>query len=96
MRNRAELWLLDQVAQAYSSRPSAILGVEDGWLAYQVDVAAWSVGQQAARLMAEQRLTPAQALARLEAGRAGAPARRFRDPRPMVSRTMRVPTSGVW
>jgi len=33
------LLILDAVGQRYGVRPSAILGIEDAWLAWQLDVA---------------------------------------------------------
>ena len=32
------LRLLDAIGHRYGARPSAILGIEDGWLAYQLDL----------------------------------------------------------
>jgi hypothetical protein len=37
----ANLLLLDRLGERYGQRPSAFLGLDDAWLAYQVDVAAW-------------------------------------------------------
>lgn len=101
VRNKGELWLLHQVARTYSSRPSALLGIANDWLAYQVDVAAMSLGNQVESMTADGKLTAAEALERLGAEGRGDPARagdgrRFRDARPMVTRTMRVPESGIW
>lgn len=95
MRNRRELWLLHQTAATYSCRPSALVGLdEDTWLAYQVDVAALLLGQRVASLTEDGRLSVSAALDRLEAERPAAGG--YRDPRPMVSRVMAVPESGVW
>lgn len=38
-RNRRLLWRLHNLARTYSTRPSAILEVDDAYLAYQIDLA---------------------------------------------------------
>jgi hypothetical protein len=57
---------LHQVAQTYSSRPSAILCLSDSWLAYQVDVAALLLGQRVEALVADGKTSVAEALRKLE------------------------------
>jgi hypothetical protein len=105
---------LHQVAQTYSSRPSAILGISDSWLAYQVDVATLLLGRQVEKLVADGKTTVGEALKRLEQesgdrgqGSGDSPStgsghggqwtnQKWRDPRPMVSKVMAVPESGIW
>lgn len=90
---------LDAVGRAYGVRPSAILGVQDEWAAYQLDVAAVLAGGRprdgggtATPVVIDNRRTvflTGQPAA--PAGKAG-----FRDPSMYVSRKMRIPESGVW
>lgn len=43
---KRNLWELDALAQRYGQRPSSFLGLEPtGWAAYQVDVAALTLGR---------------------------------------------------
>lgn len=44
VRNKDALHTLDLLAQRYSSRPSAMLGIADEWAAYQLDLCALYVG----------------------------------------------------
>ncbi len=76
------------LATAYRCRPSEIVGIPDEWLAYQFDVAAYTVGQQA--------LNEAQRQAHEEARQnAGTPGRgkgghgRANDAQPMPSSVLR-------
>jgi hypothetical protein len=97
---------LHQVAQTYSSRPSAILNISDSWLAYQVDVAAMLLGQRVEALVADGKTTVGEALRQLEqesgdrgqgSGDGGQWAnQKWKDPRPYVSKVMAVPESGIW
>ena len=51
------------MGQTYSSRPSAILGISDSWLAYQVDVAALLLGRRVEAATADGKMTVGEALA---------------------------------
>lgn len=108
LRNKRELWLLHQVAETYSSRPSEIIGVRDAWIAYQIDVAVLMVGRRVEKMTQDGKVSLEAALASLSldsAQDAGRPAsargtsfagQKWADPRPMVSRTMQIPESGIW
>jgi hypothetical protein len=61
------MWLLHQVAQTYSTRPSKVVGIRDDWLAYQFDVAVLLVGQRVERMTADGKVSVAAALASLAA-----------------------------
>ena len=103
---------MHQVATTYSSRPSAILGLSDAWVAYQVDVATLLLGRRIEGLTSDGKMTVAAALAqesgdrdqgsgvrsqRAGIGDEGAWAnQKWRDPRPYVSKVMAVPESGIW
>ena len=47
MKNREGLTELHVLAMAYGCRPSQIVGIPSDWAAYQFDLAAYQVGQQA-------------------------------------------------
>jgi hypothetical protein len=78
------------------------LRIEDGWLAYQVDVAALLLGVQVEGATADGKKTAAQALAELGGRGAedlmgrGADGRQWRDARPFVSRVVRIREDGSW
>jgi hypothetical protein len=100
------------VATTYSSRPSAILGLSDPWLAYQLDLATLLLGRRIEGLVADGKMSVASALAQESRDRdqgtgvrsqgtgigdEGAWAnQKWRDPRPYVSRTMKIPDVGFW
>jgi hypothetical protein len=98
------LWLLHQVAETYSQRPSEIVGVRDAWVAYQFDVAVLMVGRRVEKITQDGKVSVEAALASLEADGAGPAARsgtsfvgqKWADPRPMVSKKMAIPESGIW
>jgi hypothetical protein len=73
------------VGQTYACRPSTILGLEDDWLAYQVDVAALSLGSQIEQIISDGETTVTQALDRLEKLGAKQP-KKFQDPRILMVR----------
>lgn len=85
------------MAAAYGSRPSAILGVEDSWSAYQLDLCCLTLGRQVEGLISgpeKERLTIEQALALTDDG---APLGGvYRDPSMYVKRKVAIPESGVW
>lgn len=105
VRNHEALTALDAVGRAYGIRPSAILGVEDEWAAYQLDVAAVVAGGRAGEAAPAQGgqgpgATPVVIDARrtVVVGASGS-ARRpagYRDPSMYVSRKMKLPASGTW
>lgn len=95
------------MAETYRTRPSEIIGVKDDWVAYQLDVAVLQVGRRVEKLTADGKVSVEAALASLEAvdgdeapsrprGGTSFAGQKWRDPRPMVSRTMQVPESGIW
>ncbi len=53
MQSRRNLWTLHNLALSYGQRPAAILGVEDEWAAYQVDVATLTLGRWVEAQLAE-------------------------------------------
>lgn len=95
---------MHQVAETYSARPSDVLGIANDWLAYQVDVAVLQLGRRIENLTADGKVSVEAALARIEAEAGeGRPeqgtsfaGQKWADPRPMVSRTMEIPESGIW
>ena len=99
---------MHQLATTYSSRPSAILCLSDPWVAYQVDVATLLLGRRIEGLTSDGKMTVAAALASFDSGLRpsaqdarqgdeGAWAnQKWRDPRPMVSKVMKIPESGIW
>ena len=54
MQSRRNLWTLHNLALTYGQRPSAVLGVEDEWAAYQVDVATLTLGRWVEARLAER------------------------------------------
>lgn len=48
------MWKLHNLATAYGTRPSEILGVDDGYLAYQVDLACLTFGRYVENKLAER------------------------------------------
>lgn len=91
------------LAESYGQRPSSLLSIEDGWLAYQVDLAVLVLGREVEQMTApdekgRRRLSVAEALRRLDPNAEQAkPARgRFRSPRLLTARGLAVPESGVW
>jgi len=93
------------VATRYSSRPSEVLGIEDGWLAYQVDTAALLLGLRVEALTADGKMTITAALERITAERKDTGTRfarghgdagQYRDPRPYVTRKVQVRPDGTW
>lgn len=103
MRNRQELWLLHQVGKSYCSRPSAILGIADDWLAYQVDVATLLLGSQVDAMTQDGKQSVESALAELDrrdGAAAPRPERAVRSAfRPLAApgiRKMKIPENGIW
>lgn len=103
MRRVRELWRLHCLCSAYGCRPSSVVGIDDGWLAYQVDVATLTLGRRVEHLTrtgsdGRPQMTIDAALGLLgDEERPAAPdAREFQDPRPYVSEVRRIPESGVW
>jgi len=73
------------VAKTYGSRPSAIAGIRDGWLAYQFDAAVAVYGE----------LPASGGAGALSASHHKGPVA-FRDAHPYVTRRMPIPEEGVW
>ena len=94
------------MATRYSSRPSEVLGIEDGWLAYQVDTAALLLGLRVEALTWDGKMTVSAALEKITAERQADAGTRFarghgdagqyRDPRPYVTRKVQVRPDGTW
>ena len=110
MRRRGNLWALHNVASAYGCRPSEILGVEDPWAAYELDLACLVAGREVERLTmpAEGELGVASSPrssqlsveevlgASVQELEARRVARQFADPRVRPMGKMVVPEGGVW
>jgi hypothetical protein len=77
------------VAEAYGSRPSGVLGIEDDWAAYQLDSAALLLARRVERARIDKR-----DVAALLDGRAGEPGPgRFRSPVGLVTKGL---PAGDW
>ena len=84
------------MASAYGQRPSAILGIEDEWAAYQLDLATLRLGRQVEKELAEgksieEAFTPGPSPVHQNDGRGGG---RFKEP--VAAKKMRIPDGGVW
>jgi hypothetical protein len=83
---------------AFGQRPSAILGIDDDWLAYDLDQAVLLVGRWIENRLARRNKkgkriwTLEQLLAEKGAPKSG----QFRDPRLFVRRKVKIPESGIW
>ena len=103
MRRRENLWALHSVASAYGCRPSEVLGVEDGWAAYQLDLACLMVAREVERLtLPGEDGTPGLDVGEVVGAASGEEletrrlARKFADPRGRPMGRMVIPDSGVW
>ncbi len=86
------MWNLDQIGQAYSTRPSAIVGIEDDWAAYQFDLACYALGRHVEAELMKKRPIGAILGEGPRGNRAG-----FGDVRSLGPvRTMKLPEDGVW
>jgi hypothetical protein len=90
------------VATEYSQRPSDILGLEDSWLAYQVDVATLSLARRVEKIMQDDKVDAAVALGRLKLEQQAEPGKPqpvgagYRPlARPGIPK-MKIPESGIW
>ena len=82
----------------YSLRPSAVLGVDDPWAAYQFDMAvgqfgAWVEGKLSERDKAGK---PKHTLAGLLAEKATGGERQYASVAGLATRTVRVKEDGTW
>ena len=92
MANRREVWNLHQLAQAYSVRPSTVIGLDDLWSAYQFDLAVLRLAQYVDAGLAKKQSIEALL---------GVPAaeRKWSDPRTLVRGEIprvRINESGIW
>jgi hypothetical protein len=110
--NPNNLWLLHCLGKTYGGRPSAFVGVEDGWAAYQLDLAALVVGGEVEGRIAQAdgKMTVEKALrawaaerkaARREPSPGPSPAgmgdeSRFRDVTPYIEGKVAIPPDGIW
>ena len=88
------------MARAYGQRPSALLDIDPGsWLAYQVDLAAWELGNEVEGELANRKKgeDPNVLLQKLlgESIRASTVQAAPLSTRPGI-RKIQVPESGVW
>ena len=94
------MWLLHSLGKTYGQRPSEILGIEDEWAAYQLDVCALTVGCEVEAALAkgedvEAALGQGAGVRGQESGSKGQEME-WRDARPFVKAKIKVPESGVW
>ncbi len=92
------MWNLHSLSATYSLRPSAVLGVDDPWAAYQFDMAvgqfgAWVEGKLSERDKAGK---PKHTLAGLLAEQATGGDRQYRQVSAEGLRTVRVKEDGTW
>lgn len=90
-KQKRSLLNLDRLGRAYGVRPSAVVGIEDEWAAYQFDMAALALGNRVERALADKEDVEAILGGKPSKSRAKqfASAKRF-------ARKMQVPASGVW
>jgi hypothetical protein len=94
VKNKRALWNLHLVATEYHSRPSAIVGLEDEWAAYQLDAACLRLARHVDEELEKKRSL--RSILDTPADENGA-RREFADIRQLgPMRTMRIPDSGVW
>lgn len=82
------------LATTYHSRPSALIGVDDDWAAYQFDLAALHFAQHV-----EGRLSKKESLRAILGEPPKAAARRssgFASVRQFGARRMKIPENGIW
>jgi hypothetical protein len=109
--NPEEMWILHNLAETYGRRPSEIIGVDDEWAAYQLDVAALVLGRYVEGEVSKpkSKVDAAGVLARMRRGDAetrrrgdGAPSshaagkRSYRRLGYPGMPVMRIPESGIW
>ena len=105
MSRPMELWKLHLLASEYHQRPSGILGVQDEWAAYELDMACMVLARHVERALADGKgVDEALGDSRKEGdSREGASRSAptnapmaYANPRGLVTRKMRIPESGVW
>ena len=84
------------MAKEYSQRPSSILGVDDEWAAYQLDLAAMALARRV-----EDGLAHHKSIGEILGGSAStssaSASSAFADPRGMQPiRKIKIPESGIW
>lgn len=102
MESRANLWELDELARRYGQRPSQVVGIDDPWAAYQLDVATLTVGRWVDGKLAERNKKgkPVHRLVDLlrektDQGQGGSSSG-FRSVAGLVTERRAIPASGVW
>jgi hypothetical protein len=84
--------MLHAVSAAYGQRPSELLRVSDPWAAYQLDAATLLLGREV-----EAAILRDEDVDALLDGQPGEPdAGQFRSPVGLVTKTMKIPESGIW
>lgn len=81
------------LAESYGQRPSALLSIEDGWLAYQVDLAVLALGREVERMTAPDekgkvRMSVTEALRRLSGEEPGR--ERYQNPQSLLARGVAI------
>lgn len=103
MGNPEDLWLLHRLSETYGRRPSEVIGIDDEWAGYQLDVAALLMGSHVAAATATG-VSAGEVLKRLRDGAkqvSGPPTRRSdkrtyqKLGRPGMPK-MKIPESGIW
>jgi len=91
---------VDELGKRYGQRPSSFLGVDDEWAAYQLDVAALTLGRWVDAKLSERDKAgrPTHRLLDLLAEKKGKDqgAGQFRSVGHLVTTKMKIPASGVW
>jgi hypothetical protein len=91
------VFLLHNLGKTYGCRPSAILGIDDPWAGYQLDLVCLTTGSEVeAAIMKGQSIEQALGPSEPRRGSKSRAREQFRDPTPFVSQKMRIPESGVW
>lgn len=96
MRNRKNLWRLHTLGDAYGVRPSALLGIDDEWLAFQLDETVLIFGREMENEMskasADERKRSLTDLFRMNRK----PAQQFAPMKMPGIAKMKIPENGIW
>jgi hypothetical protein len=94
------------MGQAYGQKPSDLLGIEDPWAAFQLDMACLSFGTWVESKLSEtnKKGKPKHQLSTLlmplpreeDEGKRGAPASGFRSLSSQTTRKVRIGEDGIW
>lgn len=90
-KRRRDLLNLDRLGRTYGVRPSAILGIEDEWAAYQFDLAAMALGNRVEKAIIDKE--DVSALLGEKAGKVDK--KRFASLKGQA-RKIKIPDSGIW